>query len=514
MNKILILFSLAIVAALQYVNAQNVEVPCGYIPDEDYIKEWEDLSSFRNQRLSFVKSKEIEDIYDCRQITYDTETGFDLVLPLQAEDASKNKDSGIPVIAFIIRKKSGNNGISDEDLRKSLDNANKFYEAVKIKFDLCEIKYVDNDDIYNHNFSSTSDNNDTAGASYTILDVENRNVKNKLNIYFVPKSNTSWAWRPNKNKKKQHLIMFNVQAKNKSTLAHELGHWLDLMHTHGPNDRTEELVDGSNCNSKGDRVCDTPADPKLSGLVNSRCVFDIEKAKLSNRYKDVNDSIFKPDTRNVMAYTHKPCRSRFTLGQINRMHAAYKGTKDDRGYELIPCDKQEIEPTIEPISINWNYALQLPAYSEDNPNWATCLSVLLSWRDNMSYSITDIINSVGNVLSYFPAQSPDIDKIPATGLVAEPPTSYTPQGLADMLEYGPMWISSTESFWGMATNNKSRVIVGLEGDGTILGTQVYLFDPSNNSSQGIVSMSFNGFIAEIENEWAMDIPGSFYMVHP
>jgi hypothetical protein len=61
-----------------------------------------------------------------------------------------------------------------------------------------------------------------------------------------------------------------------SVLSHEFGHCLGLFHTHsgrGCNDyiNCEEDIDGSNCSTCGDLVCDTPADPCLSGNVNINC---------------------------------------------------------------------------------------------------------------------------------------------------------------------------------------------------------------------------------------------------
>ena len=64
--------------------------------------------------------------------------------------------------------------------------------------------------------------------------------------------------------------MANGCANNGSTLPHEVGHFYGLPHTH---DQGNELVNGSNCATAGDNFCDTPADPNLSGVVNSSCVY-------------------------------------------------------------------------------------------------------------------------------------------------------------------------------------------------------------------------------------------------
>ncbi|MBC6401121.1 MAG: hypothetical protein GDA37_08945 [Ekhidna sp.] len=89
------------------------------------------------------------------------------------------------------------------------------------------------------------------------------------------------------------------------TSAHELGHCLGLYHTHKGLAYRErgcaEAIDGSNCNTCGDLVCDTPAD---NGKVNT------------NGYM--------PDLTNIMSYFHLfgYNRDHFTNSQGRRMRMA------------------------------------------------------------------------------------------------------------------------------------------------------------------------------------------------
>jgi hypothetical protein len=101
---------------------------------------------------------------------------------------------------------------------------------------------------------------------------------------------------------------------NSSSLPHEMGHCLNLYHTH--NERNcLELVDGSNCEVCGDYVCDTPADPGLYQqryLVDDNCIFD-------NSIKQ-NGVPYHPDTKNFMSYSRPECRAHFTIEQGKRMY--------------------------------------------------------------------------------------------------------------------------------------------------------------------------------------------------
>lgn len=109
---------------------------------------------------------------------------------------------------------------------------------------------------------------------------------------------------------------------------HEMGHYLGLYHTHGKtnNGTTDELVNGSNCLTAGDDVCDTPADPNVYNTTTSNCVY-------FGTAQDLNQQSFLPDVGNHMCYAPKQCRNHFSVGQMNRM--AYTAFTD-RAY-LLGC---------------------------------------------------------------------------------------------------------------------------------------------------------------------------------
>ncbi|MFN0215407.1 MAG: T9SS type A sorting domain-containing protein [Saprospiraceae bacterium] len=109
---------------------------------------------------------------------------------------------------------------------------------------------------------------------------------------------------------------------------HEMGHYMGLYHTHGKTNlgTTDELVNGSNCLTAGDDVCDTPADPNLYTTSSSNCsYFGIAQ--------DLNNQSYLPDVGNHMSYAQKQCRNHFSVGQMNRM--AYTALTD-RSY-LLGC---------------------------------------------------------------------------------------------------------------------------------------------------------------------------------
>jgi len=109
---------------------------------------------------------------------------------------------------------------------------------------------------------------------------------------------------------------------------HEMGHYMGLYHTHGKTNQgtIDELVNGINCLTAGDDVCDMPADPNILASVNFNCVY-------LGLARDVNNQAYMPDVHNHMSYAHSTCRNRFSVGQMNRMaYAAFT----DRNY-LLGC---------------------------------------------------------------------------------------------------------------------------------------------------------------------------------
>ncbi|MBK6902936.1 MAG: hypothetical protein IPH04_09020 [Saprospirales bacterium] len=82
-----------------------------------------------------------------------------------------------------------------------------------------------------------------------------------------------------------------------SVLAHEMGHFLGLYHTHedwlGDG---KEYVNGSNCLSAGDFLCDTPADPNLLYYTDDNCQY-------VGTLTDPLGDAYQPDVENIMSYS-------------------------------------------------------------------------------------------------------------------------------------------------------------------------------------------------------------------
>jgi hypothetical protein len=341
------LLALLAAMALSYSHGQVVEKsPCAYYADPSFIKIRQDKNSVFSRRLEFVKKSSKTERLGWGSLKM--EKGKFVPVPLvsaatfpeaifekpdlEAFTKAWERIIGsfykVPVVAHIVRRSNGTEGLAEADLRASIDRANAHYFQAGMRLELCAVRYIDNDRTYRTYIDD--DSSDASLHSDVVLDVVNRNVAGKLNIYCVPNAPTSWAWRPVTDAKKQHILFLNSQVRNESTFSHEVGHWFGLMHTHGGS--STELVNASNCATEGDLVCDTPADPNLSGLVNSSCAY-------TGTARDRNGSAYAPDPANLLSYSPRACRNRFSSDQIDIMQSVFLGVADERGFSFKSCLK-------------------------------------------------------------------------------------------------------------------------------------------------------------------------------
>lgn len=88
--------------------------------------------------------------------------------------------------------------------------------------------------------------------------------------------------------------------------THEMGHYFSLLHTFQDwNTANAELVNGSNCATKGDHFCDTRADWQDFRW---NCPYTGNK-------QDANGDYYMPDSSLYMGYSNAPCPSRFSPQQ-------------------------------------------------------------------------------------------------------------------------------------------------------------------------------------------------------
>lgn len=213
----------------------------------------------------------------------------------------------IPVKAHIVRTTSGTGGLSIAALNSALSTANARFANANLNFTLCgSINYIDNTNFYN--FNSSTDEGPMVSAN---------NVPNVVNIYFVNSINGGslggYAYFPWLLPNDLVVMDYNVSSMG-NVLAHELGHYFGLYHTH-ETFLGVEYVPRINCTTAGDLLCDTEADPNLGlypSTVTSSCQY------IGNLI-DPLGYFYVPDPNNAMSYAPPGCITTFTSGQLARI---------------------------------------------------------------------------------------------------------------------------------------------------------------------------------------------------
>ncbi len=146
--------------------------------------------------------------------------------------------------------------------------------------------------------------------------------KHAINVYYVNVLEQKFLF-----KKSYYHGVYNSLTKSiiiirhasRTTLAHEIGHFFGLKHTHEnwkKSKNKQECVSRTRqkgifkkqtiCEVNGDGLSDTPAEPNLTGYTNKECQY-------TGTLTDAWSEPYEPHTNNMMSYPgHRECRTNFT----------------------------------------------------------------------------------------------------------------------------------------------------------------------------------------------------------
>lgn len=221
----------------------------------------------------------------------------------------------IPIKFHALKNSAGEGGMTETEKDELMVQMNNYFANSNIELvhqgDVNEI-------IDDNNYDFDSENEGAVAVA--------NDVSKTINVYFSNSitSNGVGICGYTRFPPSSDRVFVAYDCINGGTTEHEIGHYFTLYHTHGTTNTgtTDELADGSNCATAGDRICDTPADPNLSGNVSPSCTY-------TGTAKDVNGQSYTPDPTNIMSYSPGPCRERFTIGQYDRMR---RGFENGRAY--------------------------------------------------------------------------------------------------------------------------------------------------------------------------------------
>lgn len=352
LNNKFILVCLTLILSFSATAQHDEDTGCGTITNPESLNY---INNFKSQINSFEE--------EYRQLVS------------RSSKSSNSKNSAISVInsipikAHIIRNSNGTGGLSVSDLNAAIDNLNSIYANAFLEFFLCDgVNYINDDDFYYH-FEKNKENDLT----------KDHFTPGVINIYFTDyveiSDGNSLCGYSNTFGAPDVIVLNNDCATNGTTLPHEMGHFFSLLHTHGPSNSklTTELVDGSNCDTDGDQICDTPADPQLTYKnVDANCTY-------IGTEKDAHGDTFSPDTGNMMSYAKHTCKSHFSPQQLARIYAFYKSARN-----YFECPSFNIDMSVD---ANQECGESLTVHFTDNSVGAVAWSWDVDGDGNVDYSI-------------------------------------------------------------------------------------------------------------------------------
>ncbi|BDS10289.1 zinc metalloprotease [Aureispira anguillae] len=219
----------------------------------------------------------------------------------------------IPVKVHILRSSQDKSPISIDEVKNAFALLNRYFIQIYVQFvPLGDFNYIRNDKLFNLN---KEDENTLCNA---------HDIENVINLYITgsiedgPMQFCGYTHYPQGPEKNIDRILIAKDCLNNGVaLARQMGHYFTLFATSGlQNSETQEWVNGSNCSTEGDLICDTPADPGLThSTVDDRCGYIGRKQDQSGRKR-----FYKPDTKNLMSDNPRLyCCDHFTEQQYQKM---------------------------------------------------------------------------------------------------------------------------------------------------------------------------------------------------
>ena len=197
------------------------------------------------------------------------------------------------VFFHILRRADGTGGQPVSAVARNMNALTATYAPNQIYFQNLGYDEVRSDYYY----GLTSSTADTAKYRALVTNIQ-RNYS-ALNLYLLDDTSPYNPGRANGIPGSAVAIGGQVAGQflvGSPVLAHEVGYCLGLFQPfenraapQNPNGTSNELVNGTNCTTAGDYVCDTPAEsPAYNFKENASCQFTVS-------FTDANDQTYRPD---------------------------------------------------------------------------------------------------------------------------------------------------------------------------------------------------------------------------
>lgn len=247
------------------------------------------------------------------------------VLPFASGQKLYTRQASLPcvnkvfqVTAHVTRDSLGDFGATEEDIRKGIDTLNRYFSPICISFNLCEVNFIDD-------FQYDNPENENEWEEMKVKYLR----ENRINIFFV----SNLPWMPDDcglgdregildPALRDGMIVFkSCLTGAPKSVAHHMGHFFGLYDTN--EGEGEELVNGDNCETAGDFICDTPGDPYVVGEQITNYIDLNQGCRFIFGGTDENGQSYLTDVGNIMSYYPEECKCGFSYQQYVLMAQNY-----------------------------------------------------------------------------------------------------------------------------------------------------------------------------------------------
>lgn len=208
------------------------------------------------------------------------------------------------------------------DLQAAIDTLNHHFAPICVSFKVCEIREIENYQYYT-----------PEPGEWPEMHVQ-YNQERTINLFLT--SPMLWfedgfahadSMGVQTSDSLGIMIDRNYMLNPDINIAHVMGHYFGLYHTF--RNSGEENADGSNCETAGDLICDTPADPYYPDPLIQWVGLDQKDEPCRFIYEgfDANGQYYVPHTSNIMSYYPTVCKCGFTYEQYRRMADVWYASK-------------------------------------------------------------------------------------------------------------------------------------------------------------------------------------------
>jgi hypothetical protein len=222
---------------------------------------------------------------------------------IKFDSVSPGLDVNLTIEVFIVSNMDGNVNYSISNLNSSIIIANQYFKNIGIKFKQGRIDTIPE---YKYAYITHMDSTAEMIVKYAKPD--------KIHLFLVDSivlNNTNFFGYSIFPDVGQSLIFMRKDQLYGNNLTTLLGNCFGLLLTH-ESAAGVELVNGANCKTKGDFLCDTYADGGLFPDVTTDCHY-------TGASTDDNGEYFVPSVANMMSDSPEWCKCFFSDGQYRRM---------------------------------------------------------------------------------------------------------------------------------------------------------------------------------------------------